>query len=303
MEAVKGLVSNIQRYSVSDGPGIRTTVFLKGCPLACKWCHNPESVSPRKELMLREDRCIGCGQCVSVCEQHAISAEGKRLVTDRAKCVACGRCVDVCCAEARALVGAEMSADDVMAEVVKDSVFYVESGGGVTFSGGEPFHQPEFLLSLLGAAKAHRLSTAVDTSGYFAPPLLSRAEGLVDLYLFDLKTLDDAKHRGFTGVSNALILQNLRRLVEHQSKVIVRVPIVPGLNDSIGEARQVGLFVYGLPGVDEVHILPYHRSGLEKYRRLGREYAMVEVSEPRQDRLAALAAEIGKYVATVVIGG
>jgi pyruvate formate lyase activating enzyme len=303
VDLTKGLVSNIQRYSVSDGPGIRTTVFLKGCPLGCKWCHNPESVSPEKQLILREDRCIGCGECLVVCEQHAIRREGSRLVTDRAKCVRCGRCVDVCYAEARGLVGREMSTDEVMREVSKDKVFYAQSCGGVTFSGGEPFHQPEFLLSLLKASRAQGIHTAVDTSGHFLPELFGRADGLVNLYLFDLKTLDEARHRDFTGVSNTLILENLRALVEHRNRVVVRVPIVPKFNDDLAEIRRIGLFVEGLPGVDEIHILPYHKSGVAKYQRLGQEYGMEQAAEPTPERLEQLAAELGKHVARVVIGG
>ena len=303
MDLTKGLVSNIQRYSVSDGPGIRTTVFLKGCPLRCKWCHNPESVSPDKELIVREDRCIGCGECLRVCDHQAIRLEGARLVTDRARCTGCGRCVEVCYAEARGLVGAEMTADDVMLEVAKDKVFYLRSGGGVTFSGGEPFHQPEFLLSLLAAARAQGIHTAVDTSGHFPAEVLDRAAGLVGLYLFDLKTLDEARHRDFTGVSSKLILENLRRLVEHQNRVIVRVPVVPGFNDSPGEMRRIGEFVGALRGVEEVDLLPYHKTGIAKYRRLGREYQMEHAAELGQERLRALAAEVGKYVARVVVGG
>lgn len=303
MELTKGLVSNIQRYSVSDGPGIRTTVFLKGCPLRCKWCHNPESVSPEKQLILREDRCIGCGECLRVCEQHAIRREGTRLVTDRAECTRCGRCVAVCYADARGLVGTEMSADEVMLEVSKDTVFYAESGGGVTFSGGEPFDQPEFVLSLLRASKARAIHTAVDTSGHFPPELPGRAAGLVDLYLFDLKTLDEARHRDFTGASNTLILKNLQMLVEHRNKVVVRVPIVPTFNDDLAEIRRLGRFIAGLPGVDEIHVLPYHKSGVAKYRRLGQEYKMEQAAEPAPERLEHLAAELGKHVARVVIGG
>lgn len=303
MSRIRGLVSNIQRYSVGDGPGIRTTVFLKGCPLTCMWCHNPELISPHKELILRDDRCIGCGECLPVCEVSAISREGNSLVTDRSRCIACGRCADVCVAEARALVGSEMSVDEVLQEVLKDKVFYVESGGGVTFSGGEPFCQPEFLLSLLGASKARGIQTAVDTSGHFSSNLIPRADRLVDLYLYDLKTLDDAKHRAFTGVSNTLILENLQRLAEHQNKVIVRVPVIPGFNDDPAEGRGLGRFIGRLPGVSEVHILPYHKSGIDKYRRLGQEYRMGHVVDLSKEHLEALAAEIGQHVATVVIGG
>jgi len=303
MDLTKGLVTNIQRYSVNDGPGIRTTVFLKGCPLSCRWCHNPEAISPAPEIVLREDRCIGCGDCLPVCEQHAISRQGERLLTDRSKCTRCGRCVDVCYAEARSLAGEEMTSDDVVREVMKDKTFYSESGGGVTFSGGEPFHQPEFLLSLLRACKSRELHTAVDTSGHLPSELLARADGLVDLYLFDLKTLDDSKHRDFTGVSNGLIIENLCRLVKHRNRVVVRVPVVPGFNDDIDEAGRLGQFVEGLPGVDEVHVLPYHRSGIEKYRRLGKPYRMNEAAEPPREHLEALAAEIARHVAKVVIGG
>lgn len=303
MELTRGLVSNIQRYSVNDGPGIRTTVFMKGCPLACKWCHNPESLRPKPELMLREDRCIGCGECILVCERHAISRKGEHLVTDRSKCVACGRCVAVCYADARALVGSEMTSAEVVEEVLKDKAFFLESGGGVTFSGGEPFYQPEFLLSMLRVSKSNGLHTAVDTSGHFPPDLLDKADGLVDLYLFDLKTLDDSRHRDFTGASNVLILENLRRLAKHRKNVTVRIPIVPGFNDDIDEARRLGRFVEDLPGVDEVDILPYHKSGVEKYRRLGRPYALSDAIEPSRERLEAIAAEIARHVPRVLIGG
>jgi pyruvate formate lyase activating enzyme len=300
---MKGLVSNIQRYSVSDGPGIRTTVFLKGCPLACKWCHNPESMSSRKQLVLRGDRCIGCGECLAVCEAKAITRSGSGLATDRARCVTCGRCVEVCYAGARELAGCEMATGDVMEEVLKDRVFCERSGGGVTFSGGEPFHQPGFLLSLLKASRAEGIHTAVDTSGYAPQEVLNEAEGLVDLFLFDLKTRDDARHKDFTGVSNRLILENLRRLAGHQNTVIVRVPVIPGFNDDATEICRIGALIADIPGIDEVHLLPYHRSGIDKYRRLGLQYDMEVVAEPSREKLETLARELAQHVATVVLGG
>jgi len=300
---MQGLVSNIQRYSVNDGPGIRTTVFLKGCPLACKWCHNPESISPERQLMLREDRCIGCGECMLVCGGQAISRDRGRPVTDRRKCLRCGRCTEVCHAEARSLVGREMSTEEVIAEVSKDKVFYAPSGGGVTFSGGEPFLQSEFLLSLLKAAGAGNVHTAVDTSGYASPALLDEASELVDLFLYDIKAIDDTRHRGFTGVSNGLILENLRRLVARQNQVVVRVPIIPAVNDDPAEILKIGVFVASLGGIGEIHVLPYHESGVDKYRRLGQEYGMEYAGQPSAESLGLIAAELTKYVPRVVIGG
>jgi len=303
VKITRGLVSNIQRYSVSDGPGIRTTVFLKGCPLACRWCHNPESMASRTQLILRDDRCIGCGECLAVCEAEAITRGASGLATDRARCAGCGRCVEVCHAGARELVGREMSVREVVEEVSRDRVFYERSGGGVTFSGGEPFHQPGFLLSLLKASRAEGVHAAADTSGYVPQEVLRQAAGLVDLYLFDLKTLDDARHRDFTGVSNRLILENLRWLAGHHNTVIVRVPIIPDFNDDVAEIRRIGTFVAGIPGLDEIHLLPYHRSGIDKYRRLGLQYDMEGAGEPRPEKLEELAVEMRLHVARVVIGG
>jgi pyruvate formate lyase activating enzyme len=297
-----GLVSNIQRYSVNDGPGIRTTIFFKGCPLSCAWCHNPESVLPQRELMLRPDRCIGCGQCLFACQHGAVRWEEGRAVTDRLKCVGCGCCVEGCYAEARAIVGTEVSVDEAMSEIVKDAVFYRQSGGGVTFSGGEPFSQPEFLLGMLEACKAEDIHTAVDTSGHAAPELFGRAAGLVDLYLYDIKTLDDVRHRDFTGVSNSLILENLKRLAGHRTRVVVRVPVIPAVNDDLAGMQRIGEFVGGLGGIDEIHLLPYHSSGIDKYRRLGRTCGMVAV-QPGAEKLAQIAVELKKHVGRVVIGG
>jgi pyruvate formate lyase activating enzyme len=196
-----------------------------------------------------------------------------------------------------------MSTGEVIAEVSKDEVFYGQSGGGVTFSGGEPFLQPEFLLSLLRAARACNVHTAVDTSGYVAPALVEAASELVDLFLYDIKTLDDEKHQGFTGVSNALILENLRGLAGRQAEVVLRVPIIPTINDDPAEIRKIGGFVASLGGIGEIHILPYHKSGIEKYRRLGQEYGMEYADQPSAESLRLIAAELARYVPRVIIGG
>ncbi len=298
-----GIIFNIMRYSVHDGPGVRTTVFLKGCPLHCKWCHNPESIARQKEIILREDRCLRCGDCVAVCEIGAIRQEGDRFVTTRELCIQCGRCIEVCCAEAREIVGKEMTTEEVMAEINKDIVFFDESGGGVTFSGGEPLLQHEFLLSLLQACKQKCIHTAIDTTGFTSPAILKRISEFVDLFLYDLKTLDDAKHREFTGVSNRLILENLRRLSQWRKHVIVRMPLIPGINDDEESIRQVGRYVSSLKNLNEIQVLPYHQTGLEKYRRLGLEYKMQDVAPPSPEILSRIVSELKQFVRIVAIGG
>lgn len=298
-----GTIFNIQRFSVNDGPGIRTTVFLKGCPLHCTWCHNPESISPEKELMLHEDRCIRCGDCVAVCEQHAVLPDDGGFVTDREKCIQCGRCLDVCYAEARVLMGKEVTVDEVMTEIVKDTAFFDQSSGGVTFSGGEPLLQHQFLTLLLEACRRKSIHTAVDTSGYIPADILRDVSRYVDLFLYDVKTLDDAVHQKFTGVSNRRILENLRLLVDWGKNIIVRVPIIPGINDNLEELRRIGVFVGSLKNIQEIHLLPYHRSGTEKYRRLGGEYTLGEVQQPSAEKLAMIATELRQFVPRVIVGG
>ena len=298
-----GIVFNIQHFSVNDGPGIRTTVFLKGCPLRCRWCHNPESISPKPELMIREDRCIRCGDCVALCSHSAISKQGERLVTARELCRNSGDCVETCYAGAREIVGKEMSADDVMQEVEKDIVFFDQSRGGVSFSGGEPLLQHEFLLSLLEASKMKGLHTVVDTTGFTKPSILEQVIPLVDLFLYDLKTLDEEKHKEYTGVSNHLILQNLEHLAQWRKDVVVRIPIVPGVNDSPDEILRIGEFVARLGGIREIQLLPYHQTGMEKYTRLGLEYTMPHTIPPTPERMEEIAHALGNRVEIVSVGG
>jgi pyruvate formate lyase activating enzyme len=205
-----GIVFDIKKFSIHDGPGIRTTIFFKGCPLRCWWCHNPEGLTPEPELMIRANRCIRCDACLDVCPHGAISRDGDKVFTDVAKCLRCGTCVAACYAEARQIVGQEMAAAQVMAEIERDVPFYDESGGGATFSGGEPLLQPDFLCELLSACRARGIHTAVDTCGFAPWEVLDSVRKYVDLFLYDLKLMDEARHRAFTGVSNALILSNLR---------------------------------------------------------------------------------------------
>ena len=298
-----GLVFNIQRFSVNDGPGIRTTVFLKGCPLHCLWCHNPESISPKKELIVREDRCIRCGDCMSLCKNGAISRQEGEFVTSRELCKQCGDCVDLCYAEAREIVGKEMTVEEVMNEIEKDSLFFDESGGGVSFSGGEPLLQHEFLLGLLKACKHKGHHTVVDTTGFTTPAILERTVPFVDLFLYDLKTLDDKKHKEYTGVSNQTILENLRLLVRLHKEVIVRIPVIPGVNETSEDIQQIGSFIEALGGIREVQLLPYHQTGVDKYRRLGLDYRMKQVVPPTTQHMNEIASELGDHVSLVSVGG
>ncbi len=279
--AEKGIVFNIMRYSTEDGPGLRTTVFLKGCPLSCQWCHNPESQNRRPELIFRPKNCIGCGKCLEVCPQGAISPGPDGLVQDMERCIHCGACAEVCPSGAREMAGREMSAAQVMAEIMKDLAFYEESGGGVTFGGGEPLYQPEFLLALLKASKEEELHTAVDTSGLAAPETIRRVAALTDLFLYDLKHMDEIRHLALVGTPNQLILDNLRLLNGLGRRVVVRVPFIPGVNDGEENLDRMGRLLSSLDNINEVELLPYHDTGLEKYRLLGRAGEIRE--QPRPD--------------------
>ncbi|MGD2178267.1 MAG: glycyl-radical enzyme activating protein [Anaerolineae bacterium] len=299
---IAGVIFDIKKFSIHDGPGIRTTVFLKGCPLACWWCHNPEGQAEQPELILRSERCISCGACLDVCEREVIVVRGDVIVTERERCAVCGDCVEACYAEARELVGRRMTIDQVMAEIERDVAFYDQSGGGVTFSGGEPLAQPEFLHALLRACKARGLHTTLDTCGFAAWDVLDSVREEVDLFLYDLKLTDDARHRTFTGVSNEPILANLQGLSRRGHHIVLRIPIIPGINDDEENLRQIAMFAEALPSLERVDLLPYHRIGRDKYQRLGKVCRMAEVDAPIHERLAEVARtmrELGLQVQTV----
>jgi pyruvate formate lyase activating enzyme len=288
LEQGAGLVFDIKRFSIHDGPGIRTTIFLKGCPLNCWWCHNPEGQRMEPELILRPERCIGCGACLDVCESGAVVLEGDVIVTRRARCTACGACVDVCYTEARELVGRHMTVDQVMDEIGQDVAFYDQSGGGVTFSGGDPLAQPAFLRDLLRACQTRGVHTALDTCGHAPWEVLDGVREDVDLFLYDLKLMDDARHREFTGVSNELILGNLEALSRKGHQIVLRVPIIPGINDDEENLRRIAVLAADLPSLERVDLLPYHRIGRDKYQRLGRPCPMPDIDPPSQAELATI---------------
>jgi len=298
-----GKIFNIMKYSIHDGPGIRTAVFFKGCPLNCQWCHNPESQGFGQELMYRRDRCVGCGQCLEICPSGAtISVEGK-LAYLRDKCLVCGECCRVCPAGVRELVAKEMSVSEVMAEIEKDVIFYDESGGGVTFSGGEAIMQPEFLLEILKSCRKREIHTALETCGFVTLDSLKSISDYVNLFLYDIKLMDSKKHQALTGVPNELILSNLRWLTEHHPKVIVRVAIIPGINDDEENLRQIGEFVTSLKHATELHCLSYHTAGVDKYQKLGLKYRLPDLQSPDSERMEEIARKLEEFGLVVKIGG
>ena len=253
--------------------------------------------------MFRENRCVKCWLCVSACRQGAISRSGDELLFDRAKCNRCGDCVQVCASEARELVGRQVSAPEVVREVEKDIAFYDESGGGVTFSGGEPLMQSAFLLALVKSCKERELHTAVDTTGLTGWKILQRVAEWVDLFLYDLKLMDDARHRHYTGVSNRVILQNLAALAARPGSVLVRVPLIAGINDDAENIARMGQFLAGLTNPPPVSLLSYHKAGMHKYARLGRTYALPEAEPPSPERVAWIAETLREQGLQVTIGG
>jgi pyruvate formate lyase activating enzyme len=301
-QQITGSIFDIRRYALHDGPGIRTTVFLKGCPLSCWWCHNPESRRSSGQVVVRENLCVRCGSCSTACSHGAVDMQADGPQTDADLCELCGACVDACSAGARELVGRSVTAAEVVAELEQDIPFFDESGGGVTISGGEPLQQPEFLNALLAGCKALDLHTAVDTSGYVPWQVLERLMEPVDLFLYDLKCLDDEQHRQYTGVSNGLILRNLAGLQAAGKAIIVRMPVVPGINDDEAQITAAGQFCVRL-GIQRVDLLPYHASAGAKYRRLAMPYALDETPSPTDEHMQHLTGRLRALGLDARIGG
>jgi len=284
-----GIIFDIKRYAIHDGPGIRTTVFFKGCTLNCTWCHNPEGIKTEPEVILRSNRCArDCTACISYCPQEALSKTNNKIKINKSKCDLCGQCSEVCVYEAIEIAGKKMTDSEIMDEVSKDSIFYQDSSGGVTFSGGEPTLQPEFLKALLKKCREKNISTTLDTSGFAPYEIFENIQEDVDIFLYDLKVMDDRKHRKFTGVSNKLILDNLRKLCVNGCKVIARIPLIPGVNDDEKNITETSDFLKSVGKIQNVNILPFHNSWCEKYMALNQEEPETSfnpISEARQEEI------------------
>jgi pyruvate formate lyase activating enzyme len=268
-----GSIFDIKRYAINDGPGIRTAVFLKGCPLECWWCHNPEGQSSEPQLMFRSNRCKASKACLEVCPKRAIRWE-EVSITDWDACDDCGKCAEVCYAGAREIVGRYISVNQLMQEIGRDVPFYDQSMGGVTFTGGEPMYQREFLFESLQACKEQGIHTTVDTSGHSSWEGFEKIFPFVDLFLYDLKLMDEIKHMQYTGVSNKMILDNLQKLSKAKAHIIVRIPLIPGINDDNINIELSAGFLADLPYLAQVELMAYHEIGLDKYRALGMKYKL-----------------------------
>ena len=259
----KAVVFNIMRYCVHDGPGIRTTVFFKGCPLSCKWCHNPEGLDPKPQAVFDPGKCIKCGHC----EKRPMSG---------------------CPTGARETIGYEISVSELMNEIKKDLPFYEQSGGGVTFSGGEPLFQAEFLLAALESCREDHINTAIDTSGNCDTGALLKAAETANYFLYDIKFIDGEKHEKYCGASNDLILKNLKNLAETKTKILIRIPVIPAINDDLPEMTAIYDFICHLKNIHAVHLLPYHNIHTEKYKKIGRQYEFTEISGDESPNMNAI---------------
>ncbi len=276
-----GLIFDIKRYAINDGPGIRVTVFFKGCPLRCVWCHNPESVSKKPQKLYTPEKCIGCKSCITVCPEQACTLTEKGIVTDMDRCTGCGRCAEICPTKAIEISGKLTTTTEIVDIVEKERVFFEESGGGVTFSGGEPLVQPEFLATLLKALGRRGIHRAVDTTGYVKTETLLEIAQDTDLFLYDLKIMDNNEHQKWTGVTNIKILHNLKKLAETGAAITIRIPLIHGVNAAQKNIEQTAAFVAALPGpAKPVNLLPYHDIATNKYRRLGKTYSSEGMAEP-----------------------
>jgi len=295
MMTIRGLVFDIQRFCVHDGPGIRTTVFLKGCSLRCFWCQNPEGISINPVIMYYPSKCINCGQCVLICPKNAhIMMNGKHEFL-RNRCDSCGKCVEKCYSGALQIAGKLMSVDEVMVEVLKDRKFYEISGGGVTLSGGDPVIQYEFSKAVLRKCKAEGLHTAIETAANCSWKVLEALIPFIDIIIMDIKLIDNEKHKKVTGVSNTIILENAKKLSQTGKPLIIRTPIIPTVNDNIEAVKQIAEFIAPFPNLQYYELIPFHRLGEGKYHALGLEYAASGLKTPSQEKMAQLAEEAKKY--------
>ena len=300
----KNLVFDIKRYAINDGPGIRITIFLKGCLLNCVWCHNPESISPHVQKMYSHDKCIGCNACVEACPENACTLTPQGIVTDPDLCQLCGICADVCPTKATEMSGQPMSVDEIVAIIEKERVFFEQSGGGVTFSGGEPTMYADFLMALLDECGARGIHRTVDTTGLTKTETLLEVAKRTDHFLYDLKMMDAARHEKWTGGSNKKILENLKTLSATGASINIRIPLIKGVNDDEENIEETAQFVAALAGEKKrVNLLPYHNIAATKYRKLGGVFDPGEMSEPSEADQKRVIAQFTAHGIEAIIGG
>lgn len=298
---VQGTVFDIQRFSLHDGPGIRTIVFLKGCPLSCVWCSNPESQGRGPVVMYKSSDCLHCGRCVAACKKKAISFD-KTSFIDRSICSSCGECVNACPSGALVMKGRTMTVQQVVKELKKDATTYRRSGGGITLSGGEPLVQHEFASELLHACKAQGWHTAIETTGFGSEEAVESVIPFVDTVLLDIKHMNLEKHKQYTGASNEVILKNAQR-ISQISETVIRVPVIPGFNYSEEELEEIAKFAKTLRGVRTIHLLPYHTFGENKYGLLGRDYGLLGIKPIKPEELEPYRAVVERHGFQCIIGG
>jgi pyruvate formate lyase activating enzyme len=299
-----GLIFDLKRYAINDGPGIRMTIFMKGCPLKCTWCHNPESISPKPQKLFTAAKCIGCGECVKACPNQACQLTPQGIVTNLDLCQLCGRCADVCPTEATEISGKYETIDSLLEKIEQEIIFFDQSGGGVTISGGEPLFHHEYLLALLDACQQKDIHCTVDTSGFAKTEILLAVAEKTDLFLYDLKMMDEVRHKQYTGVCNQKILGNLKILAETGAEINIRIPLIKGINDDEKNIRQTAEFIVNLSGPKKpVNILPYHNIAIPKYLKLGQTYHSDELDEPSESVQQQVIKIFTEYGLEAKIGG
>ncbi|MEN6314828.1 MAG: glycyl-radical enzyme activating protein [Clostridiaceae bacterium] len=296
-----GIITDIQRFSLNDGPGIRTTVFFKGCSMRCAWCHNPETLSPVKDLHYYERNCIGCGKCAEVCGTGAHYFSGGKHIFDRSLCLNCGKCANACYPDALVISGRKMSVKDVMEEILQDKAYYLDSGGGVTLSGGEVLCQQEFAAELVYACHENGIEVGVETNLYKPFNEIEQFLGMVDLVMLDIKLFDNEQHKKWTGVENSMILENVKKLSELGKPIIVRTPLIIGVTDTDENLKYIAMFIQGIKGVLRYELLNFNPLGTSKYASLGKENMFGKTRPLPQKRLDEIIAMLSEYSVAVKV--
>jgi pyruvate formate lyase activating enzyme len=299
--SVSGRIFALKRFAVHDGPGIRTTVFMKGCPLRCRWCHNPEGIKTTPEIGYIKKNCIGCGSCVKICKNGVYMPSGGELLIKREKCAVCTECVGSCFADALILYGESVDSDYIMEKIIEDKEFYITSGGGVTLSGGEPLMQAEFSAAILKSCVANKIHTALDTSGYASWDAFELLIPYVNLFLYDIKHIDESRHIKYTGVSNKLIIENLKKLDCAGVPIEIRIPLIPDINDGEEHIRNAGELLSGIKNMQAIKLLKYHALAKSKYAELGLPEAMPETSTDANERMTRCEKLLKSFGINVII--